>query len=68
MDVEMNFERKEVEIRLVTANEKPAFAEQGVTETGSFLIGCLIMDLALPLWAQRFTVVTLCESSQILRK
>lgn len=44
MDVEMNWEKR-VEIRPVTANEKPAFAEQGMTEKGSPLIGCLIMDL-----------------------
>lgn len=30
----------------MTANGKPAFAEQGMTEKGSPLIGCLIMDLA----------------------
>ena len=30
----------------MTANEKPAFAEQGLSQKGSPLIGCLIMDLA----------------------
>lgn len=30
----------------MTANEKPALAEQGMPEKGSTLIGCLIVDLA----------------------
>ena len=30
----------------MTANETPAFAEQGMSQKGSPLIGCLIMDLA----------------------